>query len=95
MATLRTAPMRVLVEDIEPVRLVAGLRRETPAEVLHDAIAEYFVNHRSELSDLHAETHRFIASGDIDGLAAAMRSDATGIAERLARRTRRPTSVSR
>ena len=95
MATLRTTPMRVLVEDIEPVRLVAGLRRETPAEVIHNAIAEYLTNHRSELSDLHAETHRFIAAGDIDGLAATMRSDATGLAERLAQRTSRRTPVSR
>ena len=37
---------------------------------------------------LHAQTRRLVDSGDIDGLAAAMRADAGGLAERLARRAR-------
>jgi hypothetical protein len=37
---------------------------------------------------LHAETRSFVDSGDIDGLAAAMRADADGLAERLALRAR-------
>ena len=44
---------------------------------------------------VHSETHRFIANGDVDGLATAMRSDAIGVAERLAQRTRRQSSTSR
>ena len=43
---------------------------------------------RADIVKLHAETSRFVEAGDIDGLAAAMRADADGLAERLSRRAR-------
>jgi hypothetical protein len=89
MTTTRTRPMRILVDDVEPIRLLAGLRHSEPAQIVHEALTEYLVKHREDLSRLHAETHDFIARGDIEGLAAAMRSDADGVAERLASRNKR------
>jgi hypothetical protein len=87
MATTRTKPMRIFVADYDPIRLLADLRREAPADVVHTALREYMVNHRDELAALHAETRRFIETGDIDGLAAALRDDARGVAEHLAGET--------
>ena len=84
MATTRTKPMRILASDHEPIRLLADLRREAPADAVHTALREYMVNHRDELVALHAETRHFIESGDIDGLAAALRDDAPGLAEQMA-----------
>jgi len=84
MATAGTKPMRILASDHEPIRLLADLRREAPADVVHTALREYMVNHRDELVAIHAETRRFIESGDIDGLAAALRDDARGLAEQMA-----------
>ncbi len=81
--------MRVLADDIAPIRLLADLRHETPAQVVHEALTEYLAKHRTDLARTHAETQSFIANGDIDGLAAAMRADAEGVASRLARRNRR------
>lgn len=89
MATTRTRPMRILVDDVEPIRLLADLRHAAPAEIIHQAIIEYFAKHRADLARVHAETHDFIARGDIEGLAAAMRLDASGVAGRLASRNRR------
>lgn len=88
MTTTRTKPMRVLADDIEPIRLLAHLRRSTPAEIVHAALTEYLVEHRADLARLHAETQGFIELGDIEGLAAAMRGDAEGVAARLAARAR-------
>jgi hypothetical protein len=89
MSTTKTKPMRILVDDIEPIRLLADLRREAPADIVHAAIAEYFSKHRADLARRHAETHDFIARGDIEGLAASMRAEANGVAGRLAARARK------
>jgi hypothetical protein len=88
MSTLRTTPMRVMAEDLGPVRLIAELQRKQPAEIVHEALREYFRAHREEFARIHAETHRFIARGDVEGLAAALRGDASGLAGRLAKRGR-------
>ncbi len=68
-----TTPLRVLTDDIAPVRLVAELRRVQPADIVHEALREYFANHKDDLAKLHAQTHAFIAAGDVEGLAAAMK----------------------
>lgn len=81
--------MRILVDDLAPIRLLADLRREAPAQIVHEALTEYFAKHRADLAKIHAETQDFIARGDIEGLAAAMRADADGVAARLAQRNRR------
>lgn len=88
MATTRTKPMRIFVADHDPIRFVADLRRAAPADVVHAALREYMVTHRDELAAIHAETRRFIETGDIDGLAAALREDAGGLAKQMAARTR-------
>lgn len=89
MSTTRTRPMRILVDDVEPIRLLAGLRHASAAEVVHEAIVEYFAKHRADLAAVHAETQDFIARGDIEGLAAAMRAETAGVATHLASRNRR------
>jgi len=91
MATTRTKPMRILAADHEPIRLLADLQREAPADIVHSAVREYMVNHREHLATLHAETRRFIETGDIDGLAAALRDDARGLAEQMADQARNPS----
>ncbi len=83
MATTRTKPMRIFAADHDPIRLLADLRREMPADVVHTALREYMVNHRDELAAIHAETRHFIETGNIDGLAAALRHDAAGLAEQM------------
>jgi hypothetical protein len=89
MSTTRTRPIRILVDDLEPIRLLAGLRHASAAEVIHEAIVEYFAKHRADLAAVHAETQDFIARGDIEGLAAAMRAETAGVAARLASRNGR------
>lgn len=89
MTTTRTRPMRILADDVEPIRLLAGLQHATAADVVHAAIVEYFAKHRADLAAVHAETQDFIARGDIEGLAAALRADVAGVAGKLASRNRR------
>ena len=84
MATTRTKPMRIFATDHEPIRLLADLQREAPADVVHTALREYMVNHRDELAAIHAETRHFIETGDIDGLAAALVADSGNLAEQMA-----------
>ncbi len=83
MPATRTKPMRIFASDHDPIRLLADLSRQMPADVVHTALREYMVNHREELAALHAETRAFIEAGDIDGLAAALRNDARGLAEQM------------
>jgi hypothetical protein len=93
MSTTKTKPMRILVDDVEPIRLLADLRREAPAQIVHEAIVEYFSKHRADLARRHAETQDFIARGDVEGLAASMRAEADGVAGRLAARARKGRSA--
>jgi adenylate kinase len=39
--------------------------------VIHEALAEYLINHRDELSRLYTETQQALAAGDIDRLVRA------------------------
>ena len=86
--------MRILVDDVEPIRLLAGLQHATAADVVHTAIVEYFAKHRADLAAVHAETQGFIARGDVEGLAAALRSDAAGVAGQLVSRRRARIAVT-
>ena len=43
--------------------------------MIHEALAEYLINHRDELSRLYAETQQALAAGDIDRL---VRASTTG-----------------
>lgn len=93
MVSTRTKPMRIFASDHEPIRLLADLRREAPADLVHSALREYMVNHRDELAVLHAETRHFIQTGDIDGLTAALRHDARGLAQQMGDYSARERSV--
>jgi hypothetical protein len=70
MAT-KSKPVRIFAHDDSALELLAQLRRQSRAEVIHDALAEYLVNHREELSRLYTETQQALASGDIDRLVRA------------------------
>jgi hypothetical protein len=76
VTTTRTKPIRIFTEDHDPVRLVAEIRREAPAAVLHQAWAEYLVNHRDELLAVHEETQRFLRTSDVAGLRKAIVAEA-------------------
>jgi hypothetical protein len=75
--------MRIFVTDYDPIRLLADLRREAPADIVHDALREYLLNHRDELVAIHAETRALIEAGDIDGMAAALSRDTDRLAEQM------------
>jgi NADH dehydrogenase/NADH:ubiquinone oxidoreductase subunit G len=66
--TTRSKPVRIFANDDSALEVLAQLRRQSRAEVIHEALAEYLVNHRDELSRLYTETQQAIAAGDIDRL---------------------------
>lgn len=70
MAT-KSKPVRIFAEDDSALEELTRLLRRSRAEVVHEALAEYLVNHREELTRLYDQTQRAIASGDLAALARA------------------------
>lgn len=70
MAT-KSKPVRIFADDDSALEALAQLRRQSRAEVIHEALSEYLIAHREELSRLYAETQRALAAGDLDQLAQA------------------------
>ena len=70
MAT-KSKPVRIFADDDTALELLAQLRRQSRAEVFHEALAEYLGAHRDELSQLYAETQQALAAGDIERLVRA------------------------
>ncbi len=75
MATILTKPIRILASDHQPLRLIAGLEQRTPAEVIHEALAEYFAHHGESVGRVLAERQRLITAGDLEGLTRALERD--------------------
>jgi predicted transcriptional regulator len=76
--TTKSKPVRIFAADDSALEVLARLRRQSRAAVIHEALAEYLVNHREELSRLYAETQQALAAGDLDRLvraSAAARDD--------------------
>lgn len=73
MAT-KSKPIRIFSDDDSALDVLAQLRRQSRAEVVHEALAEYLVNHREELSQLYTETQQALASGNFDRLVRASAS---------------------
>ena len=69
---VKTKPVRIYEGDQGPLRLLAGLEKRSPAEVVHAALAEYFQTHRGELAATFAHAQEMIAAGDLDGLTNAL-----------------------
>lgn len=69
--TTKSKPVRIFAHDDTALAVLAQLRRQSRAEVIHEALAEYLVNHRAELSRLYTETQQALAAGDIDRLVRA------------------------
>ena len=69
--TTKSKPVRIFADDDNALDVLTQLRRQSRAEVIHEALAEYLVNHREELSRLYTETQQALASGDIDRLVRA------------------------
>jgi predicted transcriptional regulator len=67
MAT-KSKPIRIFAHDDSALEVLAQLRRQSRAAVIHEALAEYLANHREELTRLYTETQRALAAGDIDRL---------------------------
>lgn len=65
----RSKPVRIFAADDSALEQIARLRRQSRAEVIHEALVEYLHAHRSELSRLYMETQQALASGDLDHLA--------------------------
>ena len=73
--TTKSKPVRIFAKDDSALEVLAQLRRQSRAEVIHEALAEYLVNHRDELNRLYTETQQALAAGDIDRL---VRASTTG-----------------
>lgn len=67
----KSKPVRIFAKDDSALEVLTQLRRQSRAEVIHEALAEYLVNHREELSQLYTETQQALASGSIDRLVRA------------------------
>jgi phospholipid N-methyltransferase len=70
MAT-KSKPVRIFAEDDNALEELTRLLRRNRAEVVHEALVEYLVHHREELSQLYDQTQKAIASGDLGALARA------------------------
>lgn len=73
MAT-KSKPVRIFADDDSALDVLAQLRRQSRAQVIHEALAEYLANHRKELSRLYSETQQALASGDFERLGRASAS---------------------
>lgn len=69
---VKTKPVRIYEGDQGPLRLLAGLEKRSPAEVVHAALAEYFQTHRGEIAATFTHAQEMIAAGDLEGLAEAL-----------------------
>ena len=69
--TTKSKPVRIFAQDDTALAVLAQLRRQSRTEVIHEALAEYLVNHRAELSRLYTETQQALAAGNIDRLVRA------------------------
>ncbi|HZS86725.1 MAG TPA: hypothetical protein VFE42_04430 [Chloroflexota bacterium] len=69
--TTKSKPIRIFAQDDHALEAVARLQRQSRAQVIHAALAEYLLNHREELSRLYAETQQALAAGDMDRLVRA------------------------
>ncbi len=69
---VKTKPVRIYEGDQGPLRLLAGLEKRSPAEVVHAALAEYFQTHRGEIAATFTHAQEMIAAGDLEGLAQAL-----------------------
>jgi metal-responsive CopG/Arc/MetJ family transcriptional regulator len=70
----KSKPVRIFANDDSALEVLAQLRRQSRAEVIHEALAEYIVNHRDELSQIHSETQQALLTGDIERLVRASKN---------------------
>ncbi len=67
----KSKPVRIFANDDSALEVLAHLRRQSRAEVIHEALAEYVANHRDELHRIFSETQQAIAAGDLERLVTA------------------------
>ncbi len=72
--TTKSKPVRIFANDDAALAQLAALLNRNRAELVHEALAEYLVNHREELTRLYNETQSALAAGDLDRLARASAS---------------------
>jgi hypothetical protein len=68
---IKSKPVRIFAEDDSALEELTRLLRRSRAEVVHEALAEYLVHHREELTKLYDQTQQAIASGNLAALARA------------------------
>jgi len=69
--TTKSKPVCIFANDDSALEALAQLRRQSRAEVIHEALSEYLMAHRDELSQIYTDTQRALAAGDLDQLAHA------------------------
>jgi hypothetical protein len=81
--TVRTKPVRIFEADHAPIKLMAELQQQSPADVIHLAVAHYIHSHRDRLAHVFAQTQKAIAAGDLEGLTKLLLPSARAQADEL------------
>ncbi len=62
---MRTKPFRIFESDTNAIGQLAAARACSGAELVHAALQEYLVNHRTEFEAAFTATQEALASGDL------------------------------
>lgn len=78
---MTTKTARLFATDIEKAHVLAAVRGETPQQLLHLALNEFIVNHRSELDGAFRAVQRAVLTDDRRALSEILRADARKLAD--------------
>jgi len=67
---MRTKPYRIFATDTAALAQLAAARHCSGAELVHEALQEYLVNHRDELLTAFTAAQEALAAGDLERLGA-------------------------
>ena len=67
---MTSKPVRIPEETYERLRTLSGLLGRTPGSVLEEAFQQYIVAHRAEIQETFEHAKKYVASRDVEGLAA-------------------------
>ncbi|GAC1408047.1 MAG: hypothetical protein NVSMB52_21090 [Chloroflexota bacterium] len=65
---MRTKPFRIFETDTNAISQLAAIRSCSGAELVHDALQEYLVNHRVQFEVAFMATQEALAAGDLGRL---------------------------
>lgn len=65
---IRTKPFRIFETDSNAITQLAAVRACSGAELVHEALQEYLVNHRADFEAAFSATQEALAAGDLSRL---------------------------